>query len=143
MVALNSARLFVSCILYLIVSISCMSVGARTQEPSDTIQFSFGRVMLNQPLELRIEFKNPTSLPLKVKSIQLTPPLLARDITKQIEPNGNGSFTLVMGAERRKPGEFEGAAVVNFAGSGAEPLFHCYRSDRPFFRGINIPGIDR
>ena len=76
-------------------------------------KLSFGRVMPNEPIEEVIGFNNPVDEPLVIENIQLTPPLVAEDITYLILPNAEGSFKLVLG-EDRQPGPFEGIVRINF-----------------------------
>ena len=94
-------------------------------ETADAVaRLSFGRVMLNQEVEQTIAFENTTGQQLKVKNVQLTPPLIARNITPVIEPGGQGQFTLVLG-EKRVFGEFEGIVRINFEHADIEPTeFH-------------------
>jgi len=84
-------------------------------------RLSFGRVMPDEPLEEVIGFNNPSAEPLVVENIQLTPPLIAEDITYLILPGGEGSFNLILG-EDRQPGPFEGVVRINFKDAKHPPI---------------------
>lgn len=90
------------------------------QEATD-VQLSFGRVELEQEIQQVIHFGNPTSNPLKVSEIQLTPPLLAKQISKIIPSGGSGQFTLVLGKDREY-GHYEGLVKINFVGNTIDPI---------------------
>ena len=78
---------------------------------------SFGRVLIDEPIEETISFNNPTGEILEVEDVQLTPPLKAYDITRRIEPGGEARFRLVMGMDR-KPGDFKGMIRILFSNGG-------------------------
>ena len=84
-------------------------------------KLSFGRVMPDEPIEEVIGFNNPVDEPLVIENIQLTPPLVAEDITYLILPNAEGSFKLVLG-EDRQPGPFEGIVRINFKDHKHPPI---------------------
>ena len=84
-------------------------------------RLSFGRVMPDEPIEEVIGFNNPGAEPLVVENIQLTPPLIAEDITYLILPGGEGSFNLVLGKDRQ-PGPFEGVVHINFKDAKHPPI---------------------
>ena len=84
-------------------------------------RLSFGRVMPDESIEEVIGFNNPVDEPLVVENIQLTPPLVAEDITYFILPNAEGSFKLVLG-EDRQPGPFEGFVRINFKDDKHPPI---------------------
>jgi len=84
-------------------------------------RLSFGRVMPDEPIEEVIGFNNPVDEPLVIENIQLTPPLVAKDITYFILPNAEGSFKLVLG-EDRQPGPFEGIVRINFKDHKHPPI---------------------
>jgi hypothetical protein len=96
------------------------SLGQATSDGS-VARLSFGRVMPDEPIEEVIGFNNPGDEPLVVENIQLTPPLLAEDITYLILPGAEGSFKLVLG-EDRQPGPFEGVVRINFKDARHSPI---------------------
>lgn len=107
---------------YLAVLALCGQLAWADDETVDPVtRLSFGRVMLNQEVKQIIAFGNTTGQQLKVKNIQLTPPLLARNITPVIEPGGQGHFILVLD-EKRTFGEFEGVVRVNFENTAIDPV---------------------
>ena len=85
------------------------------------VRLSFGRVMPDESIEEVIGFNNPVDEPLVIENIQLTPPLVAEDITYFILPNAEGSFKLVLG-EDRQPGPFEGIVRINFKDDKHPPI---------------------
>ena len=110
------------CIVFLAFWGQLARADDETADP--TARFSFGRVMVNQDVKQTIAFDNTTGQRLKVGNVQLTPPLLARNITPVIEPGGQGQFTLVLG-EKRTFGEFEGLVRINFENTDIDPVtFH-------------------
>ena len=84
-------------------------------------KLSFGRVMPDEPIEEVIGFNNPVDELLVIENIQLTPPLVAEDITYIILPGAEGSFKLVLG-ENRQPGPFEGIVLINFKDHKHPPI---------------------
>jgi hypothetical protein len=82
-------------------------------QTNSEVLLSFGRVSPDQEVEEVIVFNNPTREPLTVASIQLTPPLLAKEISELILPGQEGNFTLVLG-ENRPYGPYEGQVRINF-----------------------------
>lgn len=97
-------------------------------------RLSFGRVLVDQEVKQTITFVNTTGQQLRVKNIQLTPPLTARKITSIIEPGGQGEFALVLGKERTF-GEFAGLVRINFHNTDIDPVtFH--------IEGYVIPPIE-
>ena len=90
-------------------------------EESADLQLSFGRVKFEQEIQQVIHFSNPTSKELKVSDIQLTPPLLANQISKTIPPHGSGQFTLILG-KNREYGQYEGLVRVNFVNNAIDPI---------------------
>jgi hypothetical protein len=84
-------------------------------------RLSFGRVMPDEVVEQVIGFNIPGSDPLVIESIQLTPPLVAEDITYLILPGMEGSFKLILGKDRQ-PGSFEGMIRINFKDGKHPPI---------------------
>lgn len=106
--------------LRIIFVAACWSLPAFGQ--SDTsVQLSFGRIKPDQPIQQVIHFSNPTGEELRISDIQLTPPLLARQISNAIAPHGSGQFTLILG-EQRQYGQFEGWVRINFVGNAIDPI---------------------
>ena len=87
----------------------------------DITQLSFGRILPGQKVEQVIAFPNPTTSVLNVKDIQLSSPLLARNIKNRIAPNESGEFSLQIG-EKRPPGQFKGLVRVNFENLNVLPV---------------------
>jgi hypothetical protein len=89
---------------------------------SDTsAQLSFGRIKPDQEIQQVIHFSNPTGDQLRISEIQLTPPLLARQISKAVAPHSSGQFTLTLG-EPRQYGQFDGWVRINFVGNAIDPI---------------------
>ena len=61
--------------------------------------------MPDESVEDVIVFNNPTGDILEIESTQLTPPLVAEDITHLILPGAEGSFRLILGPDRQ-PGDY-------------------------------------
>jgi len=99
---------------------ACCSITAFGQSNTST-QLSFGRIKPDQEIQQVIHFANPTGEELRISDIQLTPPLLARNISKAIAPHGSGQFTLVLG-EQRQYGQYEGWVRINFVGNSIDPI---------------------
>lgn len=102
----------------LLVSLLAMLGGDYAQgEPSrqnkDDKHIRLGKVTPGAKVERVVEYHNPFDRPLALHTIQLTPPLSARNITPEVPPGGVGQFTLVM-EDDRTFGPFEGVVRINF-----------------------------
>lgn len=93
----------------------------QSNDPEIAAQISFGRVMSGQQVEQVITFSNPTTQHLEIANIQLSPPLIAKEIRAVIPPGENGQFTLVLG-EKRELGIYEGLVRINFKGDLVDPV---------------------
>lgn len=107
---------FLSLVLFCACPAAAMNAGH-----GNAVRLSFGRVMPDDPIEQVIEFANPTNEVLEIESIQLSPPLLAKDYSPIVLPGMKGAFTLVLGTER-SPGPFKGSVQVNFKEFKHPPL---------------------
>lgn len=94
---------------------------AQVDDITPSTRLSFGRIMFDQEIEQAIELSNPVNHQLTVSNIQLTAPLLARDIQTVIKPGENLRFVLALGKDRLF-GEYEGSIKINFEESDVEPI---------------------
>jgi hypothetical protein len=91
------------------------------QSRNEITRLSFGRVMPDQVVEEVITFQNLNDKALEIENIQLTPPLLAEDVTRFVLPGAEGSFKLVLGPDRSF-GLFEGVVHINFKTGTQAPI---------------------
>jgi hypothetical protein len=91
------------------------------QSKNEITRLSFGRVMPDQVVEEVITFQNLNDKALEIENIQLTPPLLAEEVTHLVLPDAEGSFKLVLGAGRPF-GSFEGVVHINFKTAIQAPI---------------------
>ena len=104
------------------VALSTVStVPAQTIDTTPSARLSFGRIMFDQEIEQAIILSSPANRRLTVSNIQLTAPLLARDIQTVIEPGENFRFILAIGKERLF-GEYEGSIKINFEQEDVQPI---------------------
>lgn len=82
-------------------------------------RIALGKVMPGAAFERMLYFENPTDRQLNVDSVQLTPPLVARCLTRTVEPGGLGHFILTVDNEQ-VVGEYKGRVRVAFY-EGVEP----------------------
>ncbi len=75
--------------------------------------FDFGKVRADDTVEHTFEFHNSGAEMLKVKNVQLTPPLAVTRMSRQVQPGETASIVVQLG-QPRKAGDFEGLIVVHF-----------------------------
>lgn len=76
-------------------------------------RIALGKVMPGAAFERMLYFENPTDRQLNVESVQLTPPLVARCLSRTVEPGGLGHFILTVDNEQ-VVGEYKGRVRVSF-----------------------------
>jgi hypothetical protein len=105
----------------LMVFAVCASTSFGQQPRNEANRLSFGRVMPDEAVEEVITFQNTTAKNLEIENIQLTPPLVAKDLTRVILPGAEGGFRLVLGKDREL-GLYEGMFRINFKEAAHPPL---------------------
>jgi len=76
-------------------------------------RIALGKVMPGAAFERMLYFENPTDRQLNVESVQLTPPLVARCLTRTIDPGGLGHFILTVDNEQ-VVGDYKGQVRISF-----------------------------
>lgn len=117
MKAQNWLHFLISLVLWALVT----PASAQIDDITPSARLSFGRIMFDQEIEQSIELSSPANHRLTVSNIQLTAPLLARDIQTVIKPGENLRFVLALGKERLF-GEYEGSIQINFEEKDVEPI---------------------
>src|SRR5262245_13735260 len=82
--------------------------------------YRFGKVGLDAEIRHTFTFRNNETVPVEIREVQLTPPLVVTQMTNRIEPGGEGRVTV----EMQKPlshGDFDGGLVVVFKGDARKP----------------------
>lgn len=74
---------------------------------------SFGEVSLDAPVEHEFQFTNTGAEALRVRNVELTPPLIVTKMKGVIAPNGKGSVLVRLDGPR-PIGKFNGRIQVNF-----------------------------
>jgi len=105
----------------LLVSALVTSVPAQIEDTAPSATLSFGRIMFDQDIEQAIVLSSPSAHAVTVSDIQLTAPLLARDIQSVVNPGENIRFVLAV-AKKRIYGEYEGSIKINFEDEDVEPI---------------------
>lgn len=82
---------------------------------------TLGKVLPGDSVHRILYFDNPTDRPLKVRSVQLTPPLVAHDVTQTVAAGGVGEFTLGL-ADQRSLGPYGGTIKVHFYEDSVAPV---------------------
>ena len=76
-------------------------------------RIALGKVMPGAAFERMLYFENPTDRQLNVESVQLTPPLVARCLTRTVDPGGLGHFILTVDNEQ-VVGDYKGQVRISF-----------------------------
>lgn len=76
-------------------------------------RIALGKVMPGAAFERMLYFENPTDRQLNVESVQLTPPLIARCLTRTVDPGGLGHFILTVDNEH-VVGDYKGQVRISF-----------------------------
>lgn len=109
-------RLLSSVFLLLVVA---SAASAQMLEPA-TRALNFGTVAGDSPAERTLTVTNRGTAAVKIRNVQLTPPLSVTKMLSTVEPGASTDIVVKLGAPRPS-GRFEGQLLVNFEGNG-EPL---------------------
>jgi len=96
--------------------------------------YKFGKVGPDAEIRHTFTFRNNETVPVEIREVQLTPPLVVTQMTNRIEPGAEGRVTV----EMQKPlshGEFDGGLVVVFKGDTRKP-------EKFFIAGEIVPSIE-
>ena len=113
-------RLVLSIAVALPVGLEAKDLTPGPEEPELSV-LSFGRVNQDAIVDQSIHFENPYDRTITVESIQLTPPLIAREIPGTVPPRSAASFRLILG-ENRTGGGFNGVVRINFRETFTQPI---------------------
>lgn len=87
-------------------------------------RYSFGEVSLEAPVEHEFRFTNTGMTALRVRNVELTPPLIVSRMKSIIAPQGEGRIVIRLDGPRTI-GKFSGRIQVNFDSPETPPaLFH-------------------
>ncbi len=92
---------------------------AQILEPH-TRTLNFGTVIGDAAAERPLTVVNRGTQPVRIRNVQLTPPLSVSRMAPVVEPGQSSEIVVRLGAPRTA-GRFEGALTVNFEGGG-DPL---------------------
>ncbi len=102
---------FLSLLVFSLLWLNAFAVEQLAEQNKRVV--SIGRVLINKPFEREIAFQNTTKDTLKIDSVQLTTPLIAKIITPEIKPGDYGKFVLSLG-KVDIAGAYQGLVRVNF-----------------------------